>query len=605
MKTIRTQVAGLTRLTLLACIFLISASPALADRIKSWHADINLNKDGSAAVTETFVMDFGNNRKHGIYRFIPITYNRKGGLYTIGVRITGVTDQRGTPYSYSKSQHGRDLVLQIGDPDIFVTGLMTYKIAYNVRRAINYFDGAPEFYWNVTGNETKFPIDAASAKLTLPSGVAVKDVKVASFVGFSGEKKSAVVRREDSDIIFSVNHLLGGEGLTIVAGMPKGAIEPPTKLQEAQDFFQDWYPLVILPIGTSLMLYLYWFFQGRDKGARRAVGVEFSPPHDLTPAEVGTLIDEKIDLPDVTSTLIDLAARGYLKIRQLPYKGILMMSDRDYEFKKLMPPSTAIPLKEHEMLFLDALFGFVSDTTYLSSLQGKFQPHIRDIKVSIWKQLLNGGYFTRHPDADRSMFQGIGVFLVFLAGGYMALTPLNEAMAGALGLAISGIITMVSARAMPSRTELGAKALGECLSFKRFVEKAEKERIAVLAKEDPTIFGRLLPYAMVLGCADTWAEKFKELLVTPPEFYQPYTNDPSYIAFDPVWYFDDLGRGMYSIQSGFNQPPVIPSGSYSGSHFGGGRDDGGWDGFGGGGGFSGFDGGSSGDGFGGGGVDSW
>jgi len=602
MKFISSKVSGLTKLTLLACLLFVSASPALAERMKSWESKINLSKDGTADVEETLVMDFGTNRRHGIRRFIPIVFNRAGGLYTTPIDFKSVTDDKGKSLIYEYDRVNREVITRIGDPVVTVTGVKTYKIKYSLRRVINYFDKAPEFYWNVTGNESKFPIDSVKARLTLPDGVATKDVKTTSYVGFFGSKKHGAVTRTNNDIVFSAKNLAPGEGLTIVAGLPVNAIPQPSKLQMAKESFLDWYPLIVLPAGTALMLYLYWFFQGKDKGPRRAVGVEFTPPVDLTPAEVGTLIDEKIDMPDVTSTLIDLAARGYLRIKQIPYNGILMLSDKDYEFTKLTPPADAIPLKQYEMFFMSALFGFVCDKTYLSTLQGKFQPHIIDVKNSIWKQLLNGGYFTRHPDTDRSTFQGIAL-LLFVASGFVMITNTwNEGFAGAMGLLISGAITWLSAGAMPSRTELGAKALSECLSFKRFVEKAEKQRIAVLAKEDPTIFGRLLPYAMVLGCADIWAEKFKELLVAPPNFYQPYTGGTAYTTFDPVWYFDDLGRGMYSIQSGFNQAPVLPSSSYSSS---GGGGDGGWGGFGGGGGFSGFDGGFSGGGFGGGGADSW
>ncbi len=605
MKFFSSKVGGLTKLTLLGCFLLVSTTAALAERIKSFDSNIKLSKDGTATIEETLVMDFGTAQRHGIRRSIPVVYNRKGATYTLPLNFKGVKDQYGNPYKYETKQTGREILLQIGDPDVRVTGVKTYKIDYDVRRAINFFDGAAEFYWNVNGNESKFAVDTVSAKLTVPEDVKVKDIRTTSYVGYLGSPKHGAVKREANDIVFSAKNLLPGEGLTIVAGLPKGAIPMPTRVQQAKDAFLDWYPLIVLPFGTSIMLYLYWFFQGRDRGPRRAVGVEFTPPYDLTPAEVGTLIDEKIDLPDITSTLIDLAARGYLKIRQLPYNGILMMSDKDYEFTKLTPPANAIPLKQHETFFMAAVFGYLCDTTYLSSLQGKFQPHIVDIKTSIWRQLLNGGYFTRHPDNDRAFFRTIGLFLILFAGLYMAFNGYNEGVAGAGGLTLSGLITLLSAGAMPSRTEQGSKALAECLSFKRFVEKAEKKRIEVLAKEDPTIFGRLLPYAMVLGCADTWAEKFKELLVAPPDWYQPYNNGSSYGmqgTFDPVWYFDDLGQGMYSIQSGFNQAPVIPSASSSG---GGGGGDGGWGGFGGGGGFSGFDGGFSGGGFGGGGTDSW
>ena len=35
---------------------------------------------------------------------------------------------------------------------------------------------------------------------------------------------------------------------------------------------------------------------------------------ELTPAETGTLIDEKVDLKDIYGSLIDLARRGHFRI---------------------------------------------------------------------------------------------------------------------------------------------------------------------------------------------------------------------------------------------------------------------------------------------------
>jgi hypothetical protein len=45
--------------------------------------------------------------------------------------------------------------------------------------------------------------------------------------------------------------------------------------------------------------------------------VEYEPPDNLKPAEVGVLVDEYADDRDIVATIIDLAIRGYLKIKSL------------------------------------------------------------------------------------------------------------------------------------------------------------------------------------------------------------------------------------------------------------------------------------------------
>src|SRR5262249_61116422 len=51
------------------------------------------------------------------------------------------------------------------------------------------------------------------------------------------------------------------------------------------------------------------------------VSVEFVPPDDIRPGQVGTLIDESADVIDVIATIVDLAVRKYLRIRELRRQG--------------------------------------------------------------------------------------------------------------------------------------------------------------------------------------------------------------------------------------------------------------------------------------------
>ena len=54
---------------------------------------------------------------------------------------------------------------------------------------------------------------------------------------------------------------------------------------------------------------------------RGVAPVEFAPPEDLRPGQVGTIIDEQANTLDVTATIVDLAVRGYLTIEEIPKEG--------------------------------------------------------------------------------------------------------------------------------------------------------------------------------------------------------------------------------------------------------------------------------------------
>src|SRR5690606_14416648 len=111
-------------------------------------------------------------------------------------------------------------------------------------------------------------------------------------------------------------NLNAAEGLTFVIGLPEGSVVPPSLGQTFLWYFMDWWPAFIVPLLVLSCLIALYLRGGRDIDGNQAVAVEWTPPSDLSPAEVGTLMDERCDTSDIISTLLDLAARGYLQIHE-------------------------------------------------------------------------------------------------------------------------------------------------------------------------------------------------------------------------------------------------------------------------------------------------
>lgn len=587
-------------LPVLALIFAVLANvnPALAkgEEIRCFASDLTLTQDGTLDVSEEIVFDFRNAARHGIFRVIPVQYKRGAGTYSINLKLKSITDENGKALPYSAERNGPDLNIRIGNADTAVTGVHAYRIHYVVNRALNFFDGAAELYWNVSGNDWPFPITKCVAYFHPPAAVPLAQLRAQAFVGERGSRKTGKVVAKDGSLTIVANSLGPGQGMTVVIGLPKDAVIPPSVLDNIFAFCEDWLTLVGIPVMASVLLYLYWNAFGRDQRAMSAVGVEWTPPPGLTPAEAGTLVDERCNMPDVVSTLVDLAVRGYLQIKPVPYNGILLLSKKDYLFVKKPTPNMGPALKAHEILFMNALFGGNEKINYLSSLTGKFAREIPEIKRAIWAELAGKKLFARDPDTERYWFYGFAI-LLFLVGFFTVVFGDNAGRATGGGLIIAGVITALAGNAMPARTIAGSLAVARCRAFQRFVQTAEKKRIAVLAKDDPSIFGRLLPYAMALGAADQWANAFKDLMVAPPDWYDN-SEFGGRGSFAPYFFVDDLGETLKTISAGFAAPPTSTSSSSAPSS-------GGWGG-GAGGGVSGFgNGGYSGGGFGGGGGGSW
>ncbi len=564
---------------LLLCLSLFVSS-AQAEVIRSFYAEIRAQKDTSLSVLETIQMDFETSQRHGIFRVIPVVYDRNGGKYTLYLDVLSVTDEKGAAYAYSQSRQGRDLTLKIGDAETTVSGLHTYKLRYNVRRAVNFFGESPEFYWNATGDQWPFAMQSAAARFYPPPGVDVKSVKTASFFGPPGSTTPANVKIEADSVLFTTRNLAPGSGLTLVAGLPAGSLNKPSAIQNFLWFFADWWPLFTFPVLAASVIGLIWNSSGRDVEGGMAAQVEWAPPKDLSPAEVGTLIDERCDMTDIVSTLIDLAARGYLRIEEIETQKILFFQSKDYAFHRTRGHNADDHLAPHETTFLRGVFGTEAagdNTVLMSSLKNNFYVNLAPMRDSIYDSLTKKRLFTANPDTTRGKYHGIGIVVLGLgvaAGIFLGL-------ATGIGLALAGIIVFLSAKAMPAKTATGSRKLRECVGFQRFVTLAEKGRIEKLITDDPTIFGRLLPYAMVLGVGDAWADKFAGLLTEPPDWY----SGAGYNTFSTHVFVNSLGSGMNSMGQTFQSQPAPKSTGGSGG--------------------SGFSGGGSGGGFGGGGGGSW
>jgi uncharacterized membrane protein len=588
----------------LACAALLAAVVPVAPAavITDYDVQVVLDRDGSFAVAEQISVDFASERRHGIFRRIPVVYDRQVEIgrarvptrYTIRLRVGNVTDEAGRLYPTRVERQGRNVTIRIGDPSRWVTGRHTYRIAYRVAHAINYFPERDELYWNATGTEWEWPIEHAACTVILPEGADTSRVEVRTFTGPYGARKSAAHSESHDRIVTASTERLGTrEGLTVVLGLPKGLLVEPSRLGRLGWWLADnaeWMAMLLTPVvAFASMLGLYRRY-GRDpQEAKLPVAVEYAPPADLTPAEVGTLVDERADVADVVATVLDLAVRGFLRLREIEATRLLFFSSRDYELIRLKEPDAA--LHEHERQVMDALFRLGSSVR-LSQLKNRFYLNLPDIRDALYAQLVERQLFPVSPATVRRRYLAaalllpLGIGLLFFAApvlsGYDSpsafIQPiLIAALASPL---LTGAVIALFARVMPRKTARGVRLARQALGFKEFVERVERPRLERMAREDAGVFERLLPYAVVLGVADEWAEKFHDLVTAPPTWYESSSFEPG--RFQPRVFVNDLGSGMHVMASTFTSAPSGSGGGGGSSGFGGGGVSGG--GFGGGGG---------------------
>jgi uncharacterized membrane protein len=486
------------------------------EEIKSFTSDITLNKDSSYVVQETIVYDFGTHEHHGIYRDIPYQYKRPEGNFNVRISIQNVQDENGTPYPYTLSHEGENLRVKIGDPKKTITGIHTYRITYSVLRGILYFKDHDELYWNVTGNEWTVPMQVVKSIVHLPAGAVSDTLQTACFTGSYGStEKNCALKTDTSLATFTTTRPLGsGEGLTIVLGLPKGIFREPTWWQQILWFMQDnW--VVFVPFIVFFILLYRWFQYGRDPETRKHIVPMYDAPKGMTPAEVGVLVDERADPTDLSGTLIQLAIKGYIKIKEVETK-VLFLSSKDYEFIKLKEPDEM--LQQYERTLLNGIFDD-KNTKMLSDLKNKFYKTWEKMQKELYALVTQKGYFPTNPENVRSDYYGIGMTFIILG---IMVGAFLESYTIIISLVISGILILIFSSFMPRKTVKGVETYTEILGFKLYLSRAEKKQIDFFnaPEKKPEVFEKFLPYAIVLGVETAWAKEFEDMYKNPPNWYE-------------------------------------------------------------------------------------
>jgi len=549
---------------------------ANAEQIDYFQVDIEVKEDSSFVVTEGIVYNFGNIDHHGIYRDIPYSYTRSGSKYNVRINVLSVTDENGNAWPYTVSKFGGDVSIKIGDPDSYVSGEQIYRITYEVKRAINYFDEHDELYWNVTGTEWEVPIEQVLATVKLPGILEKDEIQLACYTGIIGSADQDCDYEISGSQIITFNtgsSLSSYEGLSIIVGLPKGVVTKPGTWQQIQWFLADNWP-VFIPLIVLVVMFYLWYTRGRDPKVRSTIIPIYEAPEKMPAGELGIVIDEKVDLKDISGTIIQLAVNGYIKIKEIEKKK-LFGKGRDYELIQLKEPDDKF--KDYEKKIMKGIFD-TGKSKRVSNMKNHFYVHLKKIKKSMYDLVVTDNYFPTDPEKVRQMYTIISFFILPL--GFFLLVGFQNVIAG-VSTIIAGVVAMIFSRAMPRKTKHGAEVNKQILGFKWFLSITEKERLKFhnAPAKSPKEFEEFLPYAMVLGVEKEWADQFKDIYVTPPDWYEGRAGT----AFGALYMVGVLN----SMSTEFNSVAASRPGGGGGagsSGFGGGGFSGG--GFGGGGGGS-------------------
>ena len=521
---------------------------------------------------ETIQYDFGEARRHGIYRDIPEVYDRNGGSYNYHLKVLGVwRDDPPQPEPYAVSHSNGNIRIKIGDADKTITGSHTYIIRYSTDRALNFFGDRAELYWNAVGTGWPVPVEKASIAFNYLDAIKPDNVMTDCFTGAYGSiEKACKIASTTSGTVFSTTRVLQPyEGMTVVWGFVGGKNFPaPTFWEKAQMLLADNIAL-FLPLIAFLLMFWRWWTKGRDAKLNTLIPV-YEAPRKLTPAMVGAAMTTG-SVPDrtVTATIIDLARRGFLKIKFGEKKG-LFGTNQTFTFVKQKDGDEA--LEDYEKTLLTGLFKSGAEQSVEDLKDGKFYTTVTTFKSQVAKQINALKLFDRNPTFVRTVY-----ILIAVAVALFSLVFFGENALGVFSGIATGVIVAVFGWVMPRRTAEGIQLLTDIEGFKWFLSVTEKDRMDFhnAPERTPEQFQALLPYAIVFGVENKWAAQFASLNIPPPDWA---TGNVS--SMNAVMLASSL-NSMHSAASAAAFSPPSSAGS-GGSGFSGGGSGGGGGGGGGG-----------------------
>jgi uncharacterized membrane protein YgcG len=229
---------------------------------------------------------------------------------------------------------------------------------------------------------------------------------------------------------------------------------------------------------------------------------------------------------DVIATVVDQGRKGNLRMGEVDQGGLF--SSKDFEYTQT---GNKVDYRYEEMV-LNAIFSH-GNPVRLSGLKNTFYSSLPPIFDEMYRGLVGLKYFPENPKAVRMRNYAFGVLLLVLAGlvGFGALifgdTVSWMLLTLPVALVATGIVRLMTAGAMPRKTDFGSEEAEKWRAFGRYLQQM-RQYTDVQAAADK--FQQYLPYAVALGIERQLINQFDSVPSAMPPYYVPYGYGP-YIPY--------------------------------------------------------------------------
>ncbi|NHJ46655.1 MAG: DUF2207 domain-containing protein [Asgard group archaeon] len=581
-------------------------------KYSDWNQNITVGMDGSLLIVEemTFWLPAGS---YG-FAYRDLLYKGFHDVSSWSI-ISGPGAPSVTSHKMEKESGYVKFYWEWSRHSVIEGTTYTFILTYNVSSAMDLRGNRDRVYWNVIGGEFDYWIYDIDTTVIFPQEFNESDVRSTTYYQGSGpgdDEGTVTTIDNKTAVVFHQDSVAPLQSYTVDADAPPSGIDMPFSIRVYLN--QSWIIVVLMGFVPIFLFFIIAFLvKGIDPrvkaiptlnevamkkcaqcgykdnrkikfcsqcGEEMKTITEIGPPNNLTPAEVGTLLDEKFDKIDFVAEFFYLAEKGYLKIVQLE-------DDDEIYFQRTEKNTQYGYLSKFDQEILEFVerYSYESiwyrtegkkvnevpvEVTSLSSIKS----HIQSLwthKKDIYKKLSGGEtkYFEANPDRIRSryfglaLFLGIGLsFLAYVIGEWFFISNLKL---GIIGIAIASLIGLILSQFMPKLTKSGAKLKASWQSYLQLI------RGQMIGFPDPyeqfsfsmDHFSFLLidPKFDLPNHLKHISKKIRSQpppgnyhFVTPYWYYYPYIHYPrrGIIGQRPISGFDRMGQGFSTAVDGIS-----------------------------------------------------
>lgn len=356
-------------------------------------------------------------------------------------------------------------------------------------------------------------------EFNLPASLAGQPLST-HFDSIQGVEGMRVVRRSPTTLLAIFDEVLPNSYTAFQLSVPRRYLHLPLTVRFASavhDFsLLDWMEIA----GSIVLCALLYAFKVM-RMVPRARG-EQPTPGDLTPLEAGIILHGRVTAPDIAGTLINLANRGHLEI-VLPQDEALFLRREGHD-----------QLRSEEHLLLDALVPDPHKPSRISAIVERpdthlFSPAVSGMYAQVYDSFAQRGFTVRNPRLIHLEYKVVGIILQLIGVAqtvvsYLFLSyTLHGMLLLGLALYLVGVIVYHAGYRVGRLTTDGKRTVQQLVQFRNYLSA---DRAIGAEGMYGDLLYQYLPYAITLGVAHAWCERFAAVSCAVPDWL---------IAFDQYY----------------------------------------------------------------------